>query len=113
MEQIINMLADPKVRTIAGLILLDVVLGIAEAIKLDVFDWKRVGEFYQTMVLPMLLGFTAVTFLTPLLVGELLGEYSKLLGDGLVTIAWIALVAQLGTSILRHARSLWEQLPEL
>jgi hypothetical protein len=104
---------DTRVRTLVGLILLDVLLGIAASLRKGEFDWAQVGRFYSTMVLPMVLGFAAVWFVTPLLTADLLGEYSELLGQGLVVLAWGALVAQLVvSSILVHAKELWGAVSE-
>ena len=103
---------DPRVRTLLGLIILDVVLGIAAAIKTGQFDWQELGRFYTSMVLPMILGFAAVWFVTPYLVADLLGDYSEILGQGLVVLAWGALVLQLGNSILTHVKELWGAVPE-
>lgn len=107
MEYLWTFATDPRVRTLAGLILLDIILGIASAIKRGEFEWAKVGEFYQTMVLPMLVGFAAVYFVTPWLVSDLLGEYSGVLGGALVSIAWLVLVAQLAVSLLGHFKEVF------
>jgi len=108
MMEIINSLAnDGRIRTLFGLIVLDVLFGVAEAIKLGVFDWKRLAEFYKTMILPMLIGYGAVVIITPLVVSDLLGEYSDLMTTVLTTVGWAVLVAQLVTSIKRHAGAIW------
>ena len=112
MELLRTFAADPRVRTLLGLIVLDVVLGIAAAIKTGQFDWQELGRFYTSMVLPMILGFAAVWFVTPYLVADLLGDYSEILTQGLVVLAWGALVLQLGTSILIHVKELWGQVPD-
>jgi len=103
---------DPRVRTLGGLIVLDVVLGIAAALRTGEFDWQEVGRFYTSMVLPMILGFAAVWFVTPYLVADLLGQYSEVLGQALVLLAWGTLVAQLVASILAHVKELWGAVPE-
>jgi len=98
---------DTRVRTLVGLIVLDVVLGIAAALRSGEFNWQEVGRFYTSMVLPMILGFAAVWFVTPYLVADLLGDYSQILGEGLVVLAWGTLVVQLGSSIVIHGKELW------
>lgn len=103
---------DTRVRTLGALIVLDVVLGIAASLRKGEFDWAQVGRFYTSMVLPMVLGFGAVWFVTPFLVSDLLGEYSEVLGQALVVLAWGALVAQLASSILGHVKGLWGAVPD-
>lgn len=98
---------DTRVRTLVALILLDVVLGIAASLRKGEFNWQEVGRFYSSMVLPMILGFAAVWFLTPYLTADLLGEYGDVSGQALVILAWGALVAQLAVSVKTHVKELW------
>ena len=44
--------ASWQVKTLIGLILLDVVLGVAAALRIGVFNWRRLGQFYSSNVLP-------------------------------------------------------------
>ena len=112
MEFLTAFAQDPWVRTLGGLIVLDVVLGVAAAIRTGEFDWRELARFYRSMVLPMILGFAVVRFVTPFLVADLLGEYSGIVGEALVILAWGTLVAQLVTSILAHVKELWGAVPE-
>lgn len=67
--------------TIIGLIFMDVVVGIALAVKMGVFDWNRVAEFYATNVLPYILGYIAVAGGTLFITAELLpGDVAEALG---------------------------------
>ena len=95
-----------RVRTIAALILLDILLGIGQAIKEGRFDWNATATFYRSMIVPALIGYVAVAGLVPLMVADLLGEFSEALGQGIIWVAWGALVAQLVTSVLSHAKAL-------
>lgn len=104
--QILMILTNPRVKTIAALILLDVLLGVAESLKKGEFDFGELGRFYKTMVLPYLVGYVALAFFIPWLTGDLLGQFSETLNDGLVVTAWIALLAPLGKSILKHLNGL-------
>jgi len=104
--QILSIITHPRVRTIAALILLDVLLGVAESLKSGKFDFGEVGRFYRSMVLPYLVGYVALTFLIPMLTGDLLGEFQSTLNEGLVVIAWLALIAPLGKSVLSHLNGL-------
>ncbi len=92
-----------QVKTLLGLILIDVLLGIAAAVKRDVFDWGELGRFYQSNVLPYVIGylafFVAIGYLIP---PESLGELGAPINEGVVTVAWGALVATLLKSIARN-----------
>ena len=96
-------LQDARVYAILALIGLDLVLGIAAAIKKEVFAWRLVGQFYQTMVVPYILGYLALYVAFEVLPGGLLGD---LVGDGLATVAFGVIVANLVGSV-------WEHLGEL
>tara|TARA_Y100000310_G_scaffold211561_1_gene212291 strand:- start:2843 stop:3205 length:363 start_codon:yes stop_codon:yes gene_type:complete len=103
--------ADARVRTIGALILLDVMLGIANAIRHKEFDLEYITDFYFSMVLPGIIGYGALYFLIPQLVGGLLGEYSESLSQALVTLAWVALVGHLGKSAIQNVKKLYGKLP--
>lgn len=104
--------SDARVLTILGLILLDVVLAIAAAIKAGVFEWGRLGEFYRTMVLPYLLGYLAFYLAAKLIATEWMGGYAYLVGETVIMIAWLALVANLVADVLRSAKALGYGFPE-
>ena len=101
--------ADPRVLTILGMILLDVVLAISAAIKLKEFDWKRLPEFYQTMVLPYVLGYLAAYTASFLIIGDWAGGLPV---EIIVTILWSAIVGNLGASIIGHLKGLALDIPK-
>ena len=101
------------VKTIVGLILLDVVLGIAEAVKEDIFDFRLVADFYRTMVLPYILAFVAFVVAAQLIAVDLLGPLGYLVSEGALWAAWLAIILSLGGSILGHLKALAIPLPEL
>ena len=89
-----------QVRVMLGLILVDIILAIAGAIKQGQFEWVKLADFYRAMVVPYLLGYlalyVAINYIMP--VGDL-GEIGTIINQGLVTIAWAALVGALGGRI--------------
>ena len=91
--------SHPAVRIIVALILLDVGTGIASAWRRGVFDWRRVADFYWTMVLPMLFGYGVLCALVPFLVPEMLGPWGEWLTSGALATGWIAIIARLLKSI--------------
>ena len=96
---------------LVGLIILDVLLGIALSIRRKQFDWGSVGDFYYSMVLPMLIGWVGFIVIVRLASAEVLGaEYGVIVGDTVVWMAWLAVVATLGASIIRNAKFLYGTL---
>jgi len=99
---------DARLYVILGLIGLDVVLGVAAALKTGKFDWHRLGDFYKTMVAPYVLGYLAlyVTFqLLPEVVG-MVGEAGAVAGEVMVTVAFATIVVNLVASIWDHLKVL-------
>ena len=90
-----------QVKTLLGLIVLDVLLGVAAALRAGRFDFGRLAEFYRSNVLPYLLGYlafyVAVGFVIP---AASLGELGEPVNEATVTVAWTALVGSLLKSIL-------------
>ena len=112
LDVLLGIVTGIHVQTILGLILLDVALGIAEAIKLKKFDLYFVADFYQSMVLPYLVAFAALSGVTKIVSIEALGPWGYLVGDGLMSLAWLAIVGNIGKSILGHLSALAIPLPE-
>jgi hypothetical protein len=99
---------DARLYAILGLIALDVVLGVAVALKTGMFDWNRLGDFYKTMVSPYVLGYLAlyVVFqLLPEVVG-MVGEVGNVAGEVMVTVAFATIAANLVASIWDHLKAL-------
>ena len=70
---------------------------IRAALKEGKFEWRKVGQFYQTMVLPYVGG-----YLTLYVVIGLIPELEGVLGDGLALAALSFVVATLGGSIFAN-----------
>lgn len=89
-----------QVKTLAGLIAIDIVLGIAAALRSGVFDFRNLAKFYSSMVIPYVLGylvfFVVVNFVIPV---DSLGEFGGTVNEATVTLAWVALVGSLAGSI--------------
>ena len=100
--------SDTRVMAIIGLILLDVLLAIAAAIKTSTFDWRKLGEFYKTMVLPYIIGYLAFYLFVTYFIKdwELLGSYADQVGEGVLIVAWLALVGNLVGDVVNSAKTL-------
>lgn len=90
-------------KAILGLIFLDVVLGIAQAIRQKMFSPSLMADFYLSNILPYVIGYGA------LYVGiyVILPKEFGFLPDTLVTLAWSTLVTALLGSILKNLASLY------
>ena len=106
LDILLGILLGLHVKTIAGLIVLDVVLGIAHAIKEKRFEFGYMADFYSTMVLPYVLAFAAFAGVAKLVSVELLGPWGYMVGDGMVNLAWLTIIAHLAESILAHLKGL-------
>jgi len=105
-EQLIKQLL-----TLLGLILLQVILAVALAIREKVFDWKKLADFYRVMVMPFIIGWLAFVFLVRLISVDQLGpEYSNLVGDSATWLSWLAVVTSLSARILETIKSLYGNL---
>lgn len=106
MEWLEGFFADGRVSTILGLILLDVTLAVAVAVRRGEFEARRLADFFRTMVVPYLLGYLGVYGTAHFLDERYLGPFAEALGSGFAWVAWLALVANLAADILEHARAL-------
>jgi hypothetical protein len=108
---IFTALLGKQLLTLLGLILLQVVLTIALAIREKVFDWKKLADFYRAMVVPFVLGWLAFVFVVRLISIDMLGpQYSVIVGDGVTWLAWLAVVASLGARIVATAKDIYGSL---
>ncbi|NPV08262.1 MAG: hypothetical protein HPY83_09935 [Anaerolineae bacterium] len=106
MEWLEGFFADGRVSTILGLILLDVALAVAVAVRRGEFEARRLADFFRTMVVPYLIGYMGVYGAAYFLDERYLGPFAEALGSGFAWAAWLALVANLAADILEHARAL-------
>ena len=99
---VVRFFHDTRLYLVLVLIGLDLVMGIASAIKRGVFQWDFVAQFYQTMVLPYVIGYLALYVAFALVPEGLDG----ILGQGLVSAAFAAIALNLAGSIFRNLQAL-------
>lgn len=105
MEIVLAFFDDPRVRALVALIALDFLLGLAAALRCGEFDWKKVANFYRTNVFPYLIGYLAFYVATKLIIDPtVLGNWANIVGEGAITIAWAAILASLGSSIVTNIK---------
>lgn len=109
---VLDFFADARVRAIVALIALDVLLGIAAALKSGEFDWQKIARFYQSNVVPYVLGYLAFYLAAKVIIDPtVLGDWADIVGESAITVAWAAILASLGNSILGHIKKLgWDDI---
>lgn len=105
-------LFGPSVATIVGLIFLDVVLGLAAALRTGQFQWDAMSRFYRTQVVPGLVGYVALSAAVLWVAPQLLGEASDLVSGAAITLAWGAVVADLVSSIKNSLLTVYHRADE-
>lgn len=95
---------DSRILVILGLILLDLVLGVGSALKHKVFEWRKLGDFYLTGVLPKLIGYIALHIVIDAVAGV-----DNIIGSGAQWAAFAVLVASLLGSIAANFKEIYGQ----
>lgn len=91
--------SDPRFLTVAGLILLDIGFGLAEAIKTGTYEWRKVAKFLQTMVAPYLFAYLVLHAGLKLIAGGLMEGIPV---EALSAALWAFIVTTLWSSIMAH-----------
>lgn len=106
--ELLPALFGPQVMTLLALIFAQVLLAVAVAIQKNQFEWKKLPDFYRTMVIPQLIGWVALSALAKLAAPAVLGaEYGGITAEGVAWFAWLAVVGSLVARILASARELY------
>lgn len=99
--------AGPQVVTLLALIAANVIAGVGLAIKNKQFEWSKLADFFTSDVLPKLFGYLAVRVVVGLGAVEYLGpDLAEAVSSGIVTTAWIAVVAAIGGDLLNKLAAL-------
>lgn len=116
MAYVLRFFSDIRVAIIFGLILLDVCLAIAVAIKSGTFDGRRLGEYMKTMVLPYIVGYMALYLFARLMAWSAaqsgadlalwLGDAAGIVSEAVIMGAWLTLVYNLGADVLKQLKAL-------
>lgn len=89
----------PLILTLVGM---DLALGIFCAIKRGIFEWGKVGQFYQTMIVPYVGGYLVLQLAFTLLPDQLNVVLSPVLSGA----ALAAIFAALASSIMSHIKEI-------
>jgi hypothetical protein len=98
-ELIGQFFADPKVRTVIGLVVADILMGIGGAIRRGDFQWRKLLQFYRTNVVPYVFIYGGVYVGVQLAAPSLLGEYAELMSKVTLDMVFGIIVYNLVMSI--------------
>lgn len=85
-----------QVKVLGGLIVLDLALALAGALRTSAFDLVKLADFYKVLVLPYVLGYLAVYLVIGFIIpADSLGDLGEPVSQGAVTLAWSTLVLSL------------------
>ena len=96
----------PQILAVVGLIFADVILGVAVAVKKKIFEWRLMAEFFQTNVIPKLLGWMAAEVIVRTVAAEYLNPPFDVLGPAIAMVAFLTVIASLAGSVIDHFRDL-------
>jgi len=107
---------DVRVIAIIGLILLDVVLAVAVAIRTKKFEGRRLAEFLRTMVVPYVIGYLALYLFSKLMAWSAqqsnadasvwLGQAAAFISESVIMLAWLALMGNLAFDVVKQLKAL-------
>jgi len=98
----------PEIAALMGLITLDILMGIGKALRTKSFRWSEIANFYQSMVIPYLLGWLGFAALAHVAMPSVLGsEFGVIAETTTVTGAWLAVVGALFNSIKENAKVIY------
>lgn len=99
--------------TLFILLIVNVFLGLAVALKLMKFDWRKLVNFFQSDVLPKIIGWTVISFLSWFIAPELLGDpLGPQIANGLTAVLWAGIMLSFGGDILSKLAALGWKLVE-
>lgn len=100
-----------QITALLALVVVQVLLAVALAVRQKKFEWKLLADFYRSRVVPMLIGWLAFVILVKFATSEILGPtYGVIAGDGVSWAAWLAVVASLGARIITDTKELYGEL---
>jgi hypothetical protein len=98
-----------QVKVLVGLIVLDLLLGVASALKAGVFELGKLANFYKTNIIPYVLGYLALYIVINYIIPpESLGDLGEPINEVAVLLAWATLVGSLVSSISKNFTALYK-----
>jgi hypothetical protein len=106
LELLSAFVASWQFNTLIGLVVLDLALGIAAALKLGVFEWQKLADFYRTMVVPYSIGYLALYLVVNYVIPA--GQVGEIANEAGVTVAWATLLTSLVSKIKTNLEVLYK-----
>src|SRR5674476_271991 len=95
-----------QIITIFALIVVQVITGVAVALKIGVFEWSKLGDFYRTVVVPKFLGWLSAIILAQFVLGPNLPVNYGWVNPAIAITAFGVVVAALAGSVLENFQAL-------
>jgi hypothetical protein len=100
---------------LAGLIVLDVFLAIAAALRTGSFDWAKLGAWVTGIFLPYIFGYSGFVIVIHFILPSDIATYPVIADAGLVDwlsagtidFAWLTLIGTLGQKIMMNGHLLY------
>lgn len=105
-DAIVAFFFSAKLDVILALIAIDLVLGVALALRTKTFDLRCLSDFLTTMIFPYVLVYMAVDIII-----KLVPALNGVLGQGINLLVFSAIVASLAASIYQNFKALGISLP--
>ena len=106
LELLTLFMASWQVKTLLGLVVLDVALGVAAALKTSTFEWKKLADFYRTMVVPYAIGYLSLYLVINYVIPA--GQVGEIANEAAVTVAWATLLGSLVSKIKTNLELLYK-----
>lgn len=111
LDKLLPSFFGPQITALLAMVAAQVLLAVALAVRQGVFEWKKLADFYRTMVIPMLIGWVALAILAKFAGNGVLGPtYGDMAAEGVSGLAWLAVVASLGSRIAGTVKELYGEL---
>jgi hypothetical protein len=104
--KVLGQVLGGQIMMVIALIAAQVVLGIAVSLKHKVFEWQKLADFFETIVLPKVLGWLACAIIARFVIPSYLPVNLQVLGPGLELVAFGTVVIALGAAILGNLQAL-------
>lgn len=104
--------ADLRVQAFIWLVVLHLLLKVADAIRTATFDFRLLALFYRERIVPYVVGALAMYLASKNIPAAVLGPYANIVGEGMFTIAWLFLIANIVADIIAALKSLGYPLPD-
>lgn len=104
--------ADLRVQAFIWLVIVHLLLKVADAIRTATFDFRILALFYRERVVPYVVGALAIYLASKNVPAAVVGPYANIVSEGMFTIAWLFLIANIIADIVAALKALGYPIPE-